>query len=150
LCNQRFIVHNVLVDTGSFTSIIFVKAFRHMSDPEDMLQDLAFPLYGFGGWQLMTLGKLIMPITFGYVNNTRIEDVMFDVVDMEFPYNVVIGRGTLNIFKVVLHSAYFYMKITSNQGVISVYGSQEAARTAEGILQEPKTIYNINEAEGKV
>jgi hypothetical protein len=33
----------------------------------------------------MALGKLIMHVTFRYVNNTRTVDVMFNVVDMEFP-----------------------------------------------------------------
>jgi hypothetical protein len=41
------------------------------------------------------------------------------------------------------------MKIPSNQWVISVYGSQEAARRAEGTLQEPKIIYNIDEAKAQ-
>jgi hypothetical protein len=59
---------------------------------------------------------------------------MFKVVDMDFSYNAIIGRGTLNIFEAVLHSAYLFMKITSNKEVISVHGSQEAARRAEGTL----------------
>jgi hypothetical protein len=42
---------------------------------------------------------------------------------MDFPYNAIIGRGTLNIFEAVLHSAYLSMNIPRNQGVISVYGS---------------------------
>jgi hypothetical protein len=82
-----------------------VKAFRKMLEPEDKIQDSAFPLCGFGG-QVMVLGKLVMPITFSYVNNTRTEEVVFEIVDMEFPYNAIIGRGTLNIFEAVLHSAY--------------------------------------------
>jgi hypothetical protein len=41
----------------------------------------------------MALGKLVIPITFGYVNNTRIEEVMFDIVDMDFPFNAIIGKG---------------------------------------------------------
>jgi hypothetical protein len=93
-----FVVHYVLVDTCSATDIIFVKAFRKMQEPEDKLQDSSFPLCGFRGQQMMALGKLIMPVTFSYVNNTRLEDVMFDVVDMEFPYNIVIESGTLNVF----------------------------------------------------
>jgi hypothetical protein len=76
----------------------------------------------------VALGKLIMPVTFVYVSNTRIEDILFDVVDMKFPYNAVIGRVTLNAFEAVLHSLYLCMKIPINQGIISVYGSQEAAR----------------------
>jgi hypothetical protein len=44
----------------------------------------------------MALGKLAMPITFDYVNNTRTEEVTFGIVDMHLPYNAIIGRGTLN------------------------------------------------------
>jgi hypothetical protein len=33
----------------------------------------------------MALGYLAIPITFGYVNNTRTEEFMFEVVDIEFP-----------------------------------------------------------------
>ena len=97
----------------------------------------------------MALGKLTMPMTFGYVNNTRTKDIMFNVVDMEFPYNVVTGRGTLNVFEAVLHSTYLSMKISNNQRVISVYGSQEVARRAEGTPQEPKIFYNIDEVEAQ-
>jgi hypothetical protein len=75
---------------------------------------------------------------------------MFDVIDMEFPYNAIIRRGTLNVFEVVLHSPYLCMKIPNNQRVISVYGSQEAARRAEGALQEPKIVDNIDEDEGRI
>jgi hypothetical protein len=42
------------------------------------------------------------------------------------------------------------MKISSNQGVISVYGSQETAEKAEVTLQEPKIVYNIDEVEAQI
>jgi hypothetical protein len=41
------------------------------------------------------------------------------------------------------------MKIPSYQGVLSVYGSQEAARRAEGTLQELRIVYNIDEAKAQ-
>jgi hypothetical protein len=124
------VVHNVLVDTSSAPDIIFSKALKQMQEPKDKIQDSAFPLCDFGGQQVMALGKLAMPITFGYVNNTRTKEVVFEIVDMDLPYYGIIERGTLNIFEAILHSTYIYMKIPSNQGVISVYGSQEAARRA--------------------
>jgi hypothetical protein len=130
---KGYVVHNVLVDTGSATDIIFAKAFKQMQETKDKIQDSAFPLCGFEGHQVMALGKLAISITFGYVNNTRTK-VMFGIVDMDFPYNEIIGRVTLNIFEAVLHLAYLRMKIPNNQGVILVYGSQEAPRRAEGTL----------------
>jgi hypothetical protein len=122
---KGFMVHNVLVDTGSAAAIIFVKDFRHMQELEDRMQDGMHPLCSFRGKQVEALEKITMPVTISYVHNTRIEDIVFDIVDMEYPYNVIIGRGTLNTFEVMLHPTYVSMKIPCNQGLISIYGRQE-------------------------
>jgi hypothetical protein len=70
---KGFLVHNILVDTGSATDIIFAKAFRQMQELEDKIHDATHPLCGFGGRQIVALGKIIMPVTFGFVHNTRTE-----------------------------------------------------------------------------
>jgi hypothetical protein len=144
---KGFLVHNVLVDTGSARDIIFAKAFRQMQEPEDKIHDATHPLCGFGGRQITTLGKITMPVTFGSVHNTRTKQVVFDIVDMEYPYNAIIGRGTLNAFEAILHPAYICMKIPSKQGPVAVHGSQEAARKAEGNWIDSKAIHNIDGAE---
>jgi hypothetical protein len=36
---KGFLVHNVLVDTGSAADIIFAKAFRQMQEPKDKIHD---------------------------------------------------------------------------------------------------------------
>jgi hypothetical protein len=144
---KGFLVHNVLVDTGSATYIIFAKAFMQMQEPDDKIHDATHPLYDFGGRQILALSKITMPITFSYVHNTRTEQVALDIVDMEYPYNAIIGRGTLNAFEAILHPAYLYMQIPSDQGPIAVHGSQEAARKAERNWTDSKAIHNIDEAE---
>jgi hypothetical protein len=88
-----------------------------------------------------------MSVTFDFVHNTRTEHVVFDIVDMEYPYNAIIGRGTLNAFEAILHPSYLCMKIPSEQGPIAVHGSQEAARRAEGNWTDSKAIHNIDGAE---
>jgi hypothetical protein len=144
---KGFLVHNVLVDTGSAADIIFAKAFRQMQEPKDKIHDATHPLCGFGGRQIVALGKITMPVTFGFVHNTRTKQVVFDIVDMEYPYNAIIGRGTLNAFEAILHPAYLCMKIPSEQGPIDVHGSQEAARKAEGNWTDSKAIHNIDGVE---
>jgi deoxyxylulose-5-phosphate synthase len=59
----------------------------------------------------VVLGKITISVTFGYVHNTRTEQVVFDIVDMEYPYNTIIGRRTLNAFEAILHPTYLCMKI---------------------------------------
>jgi hypothetical protein len=88
---KGFLVHNVLVDTGSAADIIFAKAFKQMQEQDDKIHDATHPLCGFRGRQIVALGKITMPITFGYVHNTRIKQVVFDIVDMDYPYNAIIG-----------------------------------------------------------
>jgi hypothetical protein len=93
------------------------------------------------------LGKLTMSITFSYVHNSRTKKVVFDIVDMDYPYSAIIGRGTLNAFEAVLHPAYLCMKIPSDQGPIAVHGSQEAARRAKRNWTDSRAIHNIDVVE---
>jgi hypothetical protein len=144
---KGFLVHNVLIDICSAADIIFAKALRQMQETGDKIQDAMHPLCGFGGKQITSLCKISMSVTFGYIHSTRTEKIVFDIVDMEYPYNAIVGRGTSNAFKDVLHPTYLCMKIPSNQGPISIYGSQEAARRAKGSWTYSKAIHNIDEAE---
>jgi hypothetical protein len=95
----------------------------------------------------VALDKITMPITFGYVHNTKTKQVVFDIIDMDYPYNAIIRQGTLNAFEAILHPAYLCMKIPSDQDPIVVHGSQEAARRAEGNWMDSRAIHNIDEVE---
>jgi hypothetical protein len=88
---KGFLVHNVLVHTGCAADTIFAKAFRQMQEQDDKIHDATHPLCGFGGKQIVALRKITKPITFGYIHNTRTEQVVFDIVDMDYPYNAIIG-----------------------------------------------------------
>jgi hypothetical protein len=53
----------------------------------------------------------------------------------------------LNAFDAIVHPAYLSMKIPSDQGPITMHGSQEAARRAKGNWIDSKDIHDIDEAE---
>jgi hypothetical protein len=50
---------------------------------------------------------------------------------MVYPYNAIMGRGSINKFEAVIHGLYLCMKIPGPQGAITVYGNQQAARNIE-------------------
>jgi hypothetical protein len=60
---------------------------------------------------------VVLPVSFGTVQDTRTEYLSFDVVEMYYPYNGILGRGFLNKFEAVIHQEYVpCVKIPTTQG----------------------------------
>jgi hypothetical protein len=121
-------LHKVLVDNDSQPDIIFMHAFDRMGINHSLLKPSDNPLYGFDGKGTFPVGKIELPLSFGVAPNARSEQVTFDIVDMVYPYNTIMGRGSINKFEAAIHGLYLCMKIPGPQGVITVYGNQQNAR----------------------
>jgi hypothetical protein len=102
-----------------------------MGISHSLLKPADNPLYGFGGKGTFPVGKIELPLSFGVAPNAWSEQVTFDIVDMVYPYNVIMGRGSINKFKAAIHGLYLCMKIPGPQGVITIYGNRQIARNIE-------------------
>jgi hypothetical protein len=72
--------------------------------------------------------------------------IIFDIVDMLYPYNAIFGRGLLNIFEDALHSAYLCLKLPTTFGVITIFDSQKEARNIEcGFSPGHKNVHFLRE-----
>jgi hypothetical protein len=75
--------------------IMFLRTFGSRRPPtginHSLLKPADNPLYGFGGKGTFPIGKIELPLSFGTTPNTRSEQVTFDIVDMVYPYNAIMG-----------------------------------------------------------
>jgi hypothetical protein len=124
-------LHKVLIDNDNQADIIFLHAFDRMGISHSLLKPSDNPLYGFGGKGTFPVGKIELPLSFGVAPNARSEQVTFDIVDMVYTYNAIMGRGSINKFEAAIHGLYLCMKIPGPQGMIIVYGNQQTARNIE-------------------
>jgi hypothetical protein len=93
------------------------------------------------------LGKVVLSVSFGTVQNARTEYLSFDVMEMYYPYNGILGRGFLNKFEAVIHQAYLCMKILATLGVITIWGHQNDGRNLErGRTPGQRNVHALDEA----
>jgi hypothetical protein len=59
---------------------------------------------------------------FGNQDNCRVENLKFEVVDLDSPYHALLGRLALAKFMVSTHVAYLKMKMSGPKGVIAIIG----------------------------
>jgi hypothetical protein len=126
-----WVVSKILVDSGSSADIIFTATIDAMKIDHKLLGRAEHPLYGFGGKSIHSIGRIVLLVSFGTVNNARTEQIVFNVVDIHYPYYALFGRGTLNAFEAVISYSYLCMKMSAINGVITVHRDQTEARNIE-------------------
>jgi len=146
---QGWTIGKILVDTGSSADIIFSSTFNQMNIDRNLLQPSDIPLIGFGGKRVNALGKIALPVSFEDTSNPRTEHVTFDVVEMNYPYLAIFGRGLINKFEAVVHQLYLCMKIPAAKGVITVRGNQQLARDIERGIAPGQRNLHVLEADKK-
>lgn len=89
------------------------------------------PLFGFEGNATLPLGKIVLPLSFGTGTNAQTKHITFDVIDIDYPYNTILGRGAINAFEAGIHGLYLCMKILGLGRVITIFGDQQVTRNIE-------------------
>ena len=97
---EGFNTKRILVDNGSFADIIYLPAFKQLKLDQKRLRPFKSPLISFNGDRVYPKGIVTLTITVGTHPRQLTRQLDFLVVDCPSSYNVIIGRPTLNRWKV--------------------------------------------------
>ena len=99
-----------------------------MGIPHNNLCPSKAPFYGIvPGKEAMPLGHIRLNVTFGQLDNFRMETLTFKVVDFPSFYHALLGRPCFTKFMVVPNYTYLKLKMPSLKWVITIEGSFEQA-----------------------
>jgi hypothetical protein len=130
----------VLIDNGSSINIMYRDTMQKLGIKENMLEPSKTTFHGIvPGLSCAPMGKIRIDVMFGNRDNCRLENLMFEVVDLESPYHALLGRPALAKFMASTHVAYLKMKMPGPRGVITVIGDYKrsmACATAGSNLAE--------------
>jgi hypothetical protein len=136
--NVRF--SKVLIDNGSNINIMYRDTMQKLGIKENMLEPSKTTFHGIvPGLSCAPMGKIWMDVMFGSRDNCRVENLMFEVVDLESPYHALLGRPALTKFMASTHVAYLKMKMPGPRRVITIMGDYKrsmACATAGSNLAE--------------
>ena len=70
--------------------------------------------------QVVPLGQIDLPVTFGNLTNYRMETLTFEVVGFHGTYHAILGRPCYAKFMTVPNYTYLKLKMSGPGGVITV------------------------------
>jgi hypothetical protein len=122
-------LHHVLIDGGAGLNVISNAAFKQLQIPGSRLGP-SRPFSRVGPQPVYPLGSITLLVTFRTEGNFCTENVQFDVAEVNFPFNAIIGRPALYQFMTIAHYGYLVLKMPSPAGILTMRGDRTAALVA--------------------
>jgi hypothetical protein len=83
-------LYHVLIDGGVALNLISLASFKKLQKPMGKLQP-SRPFFGVGLVLVTSRGCISLLVTFGMVENFHTESVLFDVAEVNLPFNAIVG-----------------------------------------------------------
>ncbi|QHN77665.1 uncharacterized protein DS421_19g654680 [Arachis hypogaea] len=107
------------------------------------IQSSSGELVGFSGERVSILGSFWLQTTIGDHPLCRTKDDLFLVIDCLSPYNIILGRPSLNSFCAIVSTVHLCVKFQANDDkTATVYSDQIQARQCYNESLKIKTARN--------
>jgi hypothetical protein len=70
------------------------------------------PFSGMGPDSIIPCDRISLPVTFRIPENYRIESIIFNIAEVNLPFNAIIGRPALYKFIAIAHYGYLVLKMS--------------------------------------
>ncbi|XP_015949106.1 uncharacterized protein LOC107474031 [Arachis duranensis] len=152
----ELLVRKVLLDPGSSADVLFYTTFLKMIISERLVQPSSRELVGFSSERVPIKGYIWLKTVIGNHPSSRNIDIQYLIVDCPSPYNIILERPALNIFRAVVSTFHLCVKFQAHDGTIATLHSdrQQARQCYNASLkkstprieqQDVKAIHNTTE-----
>ncbi|XP_025669810.1 uncharacterized protein [Arachis hypogaea] len=125
----ELLVRKTLLDPGSSADILFYSTFTKMKLSEKLIQPSSGELIGFSGERVPIMGHIWLKTTMGEIPTSKSIDIQYLIVNCYSPYNIILGRPALNIFRAVVSTLHLCVKFPVQENKIAtVYADHQEAR----------------------
>ncbi|XP_072077895.1 uncharacterized protein [Arachis hypogaea] len=125
----ELLVRKVLLNPGSSADVLFYSTFVKMQLSEKAMQPSSGELVGFSGERVPIKGHIWLKTTMGDPPLAKTIDIQYLIVDCPSPYNIILGRPTLNKFRAVVSTLHLCVKFqVQNNKIATVHSDHQQAR----------------------
>nr|XP_025607235.1 uncharacterized protein LOC112698023 [Arachis hypogaea] len=141
------LVRKVLLDPGSSADVLFHSTFLKMNLSEKLIQPSSGELVGFSGERVPIKGYIWLRTTMGNNPLAKTLDIQYLIVDCPSPYNIILGRPALNMFRAVVSTYHLCVKFQAQDDKIATIHSdrQQARQCYNASLKRSDVIRNQGE-----
>ncbi|XP_026451518.1 uncharacterized protein LOC113351801 [Papaver somniferum] len=138
-------INMILIDPGSSVDILFYHTYKTMGKRDDELIPSTYKIYGFNGSVNKPKGEITMWIPLKSIT----KEIVFCIVDVESPYNALIGRPWIHNILGVASTFHQCIKFPLPQGVGIIRGDPIEGKTVMRLMSMKVKNARISEETGK-
>lgn len=120
---NTFDVKGVLIDLGSLSEIMYHNMFEKLKLLASQIKSADSPVFSFIGEVVWPIAILEVPVRLGPIQKI----VEFIVMNINFPYNAILGRGWIGRMRAVASPYHGKLKFLSKYGIVEIKRKQENA-----------------------